>query len=331
MIYEYAVEPDLVVDWALARAGIYVRQFGMDQRRLVSDFPKDWRGQVFGALYGRFGFDDTDLGFQNAQPYVEAYVQELCEYMVPRSEPANPDLSWLDAALLEHRRWAFKAIVVSSPGTSDCRELVTPEVMNDTRDRRWRLDTISPTAKTGTELAAAMGPLLCVSQQVVLVDPYFHAKEAGFVESFTAIVSESLKRPRGQPVELTVISGVEWARKGGPELTADERVRIARDMHDKAKRILPTCLPAGMPAKFVCVERLPTAADPFHNRYVLTNVGGVILPYGIAASRPGEADSATDDLQPMHRGIYEARWAQYAEGGGIRYLLEPMEVVGVSR
>lgn len=119
MIYEYALEPRLVVDWAIARIGRYVRQFGLDQRRLVSDFPKDWQNCVVGAFYEYFDYDDTSLEFQNTQRDLDAYLQILTDYMVHRNIKVPLDCNWLDAALSEHKSRPFYAIFVSKNVTTN--------------------------------------------------------------------------------------------------------------------------------------------------------------------------------------------------------------------
>ena len=45
MIYEYAVNPRLVIDWVLNRDVGLARHFGLDQRRLISDVADNWAGE----------------------------------------------------------------------------------------------------------------------------------------------------------------------------------------------------------------------------------------------------------------------------------------------
>src|SRR5262245_3397391 len=111
MIYEYALEPSLVVGWSVAGIGRFVGQFGLDYRRLVSDFPKDWKGRVVGEFYKRFDYDDSSFEFQNAQPALEAYLQILTDCMVPRQVTIPLDADWLEAAVIEHSKRPFYAIL----------------------------------------------------------------------------------------------------------------------------------------------------------------------------------------------------------------------------
>jgi hypothetical protein len=81
---------------------------------------------------------------------------------------------------------------------------------------------------------------------------------------------------------------------------------------------------------FFCLKHLP-AGDPLHNRYVLTDIGGVIVPYGLAEYKPGEVHEAKDDLMPMLKGIYSERHQQYVKKVGIDIVLGPIPIVGSAK
>lgn len=125
MIYEYALDPMLVVDWAIGRKGRFVGQFGMDQRRLVSDYPKDWASEVYGAFYEHFGYDDSSLEFQNAQPELQSYVQWLSEFTVQRDVKRTAKHTWLQDAVTEHARRPFHAIMTTAGDGVECAKVIT--------------------------------------------------------------------------------------------------------------------------------------------------------------------------------------------------------------
>ncbi len=104
---------------------------------------------------------------------------------------------------------------------------------------------------------------------------------------------------------------------------------VANDFRDKALKKLPKCLPKGMNMDFYCLKH-QESGDPLHNRFVLTDIGGVVIPYGLAAYKPDEENSAQDDLQPMLTGIYEARHRQYVDQKGIDIVLGPILIEGTA-
>jgi hypothetical protein len=70
-------------------------------------------------------------------------------------------------------------------------------------------------------------------------------------------------------------------------------------------------LPSGITVEFRRWQH-HDGGDRLHNRYVLTDLGGVSLGVGLDAGAEGE----TDDLLLLPQEQYVRRWAQYAEEDG---------------
>lgn len=51
-----------------------------------------------------------------------------------------------------------------------------------------------------------------------------------------------------------------------------------------------------------------TRGDRLHNRYILTDIGGLVFGTGLDEG----ADNETDDVTLMDRVQYELRWSQHA-------------------
>ncbi len=330
MIYEYALEPSLVVDWAVAGIGRCVGQFGLDCRRLVSDFPRDWKGRVIGEFYERFEYDDTSVEFQNAQPELETYLQILTDCMVPRQIDIPLTSSWLKAALAEHRERPFYAIFAAHEPEEPSPAVITEAVIDHVRDKRWYLPTIKTARKSAAEIAVALRPVLQMATRIALVDPYFNAKKKRYLESLAAIVVQALKVPRSVDMlpEITVITGVEQAHdeRDGP-FTPEQIANVSTDLRVNAELHIPKCIPRGFQIRFE-ILRNRAGGDPLHNRFLLTDVGGVIIPYGLDDYTRTAEHSPRDDLTPMLRGMYEERWKQYMEPAEADVVLGPIPIIG---
>jgi hypothetical protein len=70
-------------------------------------------------------------------------------------------------------------------------------------------------------------------------------------------------------------------------------------------------LPAGFTIEFVRWTQ-KSGGEKLHNRYVLTDLGGVALGMGLDTGDTGE----TDDLLLLPRAQYEHRWSQYVANDG---------------
>ena len=81
----------------------------------------------------------------------------------------------------------------------------------------------------------------------------------------------------------------------------------------------------------VLVRRLneKLGGEKLHNRYILTDLGGVTFGIGLDDGNEGE----TDDLNLMDRVNYELRWSQYVGNppAGFEQDGLPVEVMGTRR
>lgn len=196
MIYEYALEPALVVDWALARIGRCVGQFGLDHRRLVSDFPKDWKGRVYADFLARYDYDYEHPDVTNARPVLDAFLQILTDCMVPRRIDLPQESGWLNEAVKEHSQRPFHAIFARERAESSPPDVITERNLDDVRDKHWWLPTIRTTLKSAPDIALKLRPLLQAASQIFIVDPYFDASKARFRETFAEIMRQTAMPPR---------------------------------------------------------------------------------------------------------------------------------------
>jgi hypothetical protein len=68
--------------------------------------------------------------------------------------------------------------------------------------------------------------------------------------------------------------------------------------------------------------------EKLHNRYILTDLGGVSFGVGLDEGKAGE----TDDLLLLPRTQYERRWSQYAgDDGTFERVDTPATVQGIGR
>jgi hypothetical protein len=322
MIYEYAVEPSLVVNWAVGSIGRFARQFGLDHRRIVSDFPKDWRGRVVSEFYERFDFDDSSLEFQNAQPSLDAYLQLLTESMVYRDVSLPVDYDWVASAAQEHGRCPFHAIFASRIAAPNEDAFVTETSTEDVRNYRWWLPTVRLTQKSAIEIAAVLRPLLRISNQIVLVDPHFDAGKKRFRDSIAEIARVAAEMPRavkGLP-SITIVTGVD---RGAGLTTAAQAQNAAAEIKRQVSLHRHELAPIAVRLYLVVLQQA-ASGDALHNRFVLTEVGGVIVPYGLDDDDRQPGNPAQDDMTPMYLGQYAARWAQYADLKGVNVVLGPI-------
>jgi hypothetical protein len=135
------------------------------------------------------------------------------------------------------------------------------------------------------------------------------------VNPLVAILDTALEKwePELGFPKVVTMTGVEQMHdpKSGP-LTPQEKANIADNLVREAHQYLSALLPLCLEIELVCLSET-NGPDLLHNRFLITDIAGVVMPYGVDARE----NAAIDDIQPMHRGIYEARWQQYARRRGI--------------
>lgn len=324
MIYEYAIDPALVKEWALKREVGLARHFGLDQRRVVSDFPVNWEGQIIGALWESFGWDDRDPEYIDANSHLNALLQ----YMRPTVSRGHRDSHqpWLEQALRTHESEPFHAILAQAP-VDGRDEVITPAVDRELHNHRWHLPTIDLTSKTAAALADQLAPLLRMASKIVLVDPYFEADKAGYPEVLSLLIQRAIsgRSPERAWPEVTVMTGVGDREKPASAIPVEEQLR-RESVHrcGKAAELLGGWLPKGLKIEFLCIAQF-ASGDQVHNRLLLTDVGGASIPYGTQAL----GDAVFDDITPLFAGQYRARWRQYGKGEGLTVIGAPMMINGL--
>jgi len=289
MIHEYALEPELVLTWVDRRVGRYfIEKFGVGQPRIVARYPKQWKKLVWEMFSGGSEIDRKRL---------EELIERLSETMVKRQAlPWDPDRTWVENAGDEHARVPFHAILARTNPGAHPEVLAADEI--DDATRLWAVPRGRTTARTATEMAGAVASMLRIADVVVFVDPHFGPENPRHRRPLEAFLRAAVDaRPGELPRRLEVHCSAD--RGASEEFFRNE-------CHDR----LPRCIPRGVRLNMV---RLRQRADGerLHNRYILTNLGGVIFGVGLDEGHAGD----TDDIQLLDRKQYEERWRQYGAEG----------------
>lgn len=286
MIHEYALEPELVATWGNRQDYRYFfEKFGLGQPRIASRYPKKWKRLVFEAFHGT---DDVE------KKRVEELVQRLAERMVHRRDALwDPERTWSENARTEHGRVPFHAIVARENLGGHPRVLIGTEL--DDTTPLWAVPRAVTIARRAAEMAAAVAAMLRIAEIVVFVDPYFGPERLRHRRTLEAFLGAVIKgRSVDGPGRLELHTSIDnTGARGFFEAECQGR--------------LPRCIPAGVRVRIVRLEERPRG-EHLHNRYILTDLGGVLFGAGLDEGD----DGATDDLHLLDRAQYDERWQQYA-------------------
>lgn len=307
MIYEYAIEPAVVVEWAKKRKScrIIIDNFGLGKPRLMADFPKlkNWRKQ-FRHAAGSI----NDM----AKCRLEELFMHLTEKRVQRnSYDYDGNNSWLENTEKENKRRPFRAIlVVENPTRND--HVLQNNLLGDWPDEKWSASRGITVPRKAEEMAAAISSMLQNSEEVKFIDPYFRPSPK-WLEPLTAFLKncvESIPSPGGKKIEI--------------HTTCDPEKRPSFACFKEECRKMPKDLPKGITITFK-VWKQREGGEKLHNRYVLTDIGGVSFGTGLDQGKEGE----TDDITLLNRDQYVRRWQQYAsDTPAFDLAAKPFQVTG---
>ena len=307
MIYEYALEPELVATWTERHDFRYFKEnFGFDQGRIVARYPKRWQRRVWEAFEGTDDF---------ARKRLDELLRHLSERMVQRCDTVwDADLtSWLENAEREHERRAFHAILART-NPRNRADVLTQTHTDDGPARNWKVSRGREVARNADAMADSIGPLLRCSSIVIFVDPHFGPERARYRRPFEAFLDRMVRQRPGEAPKRVEVH------------TSEEHTGTVEFFRRECETRLRRCVPEGM---CVLVRRLsekPRGAK-LHNRYILTDLGGVSFGTGL------DDGNATDDISLLDRDLYMVRWSQY--GGvppaGFDQEQNPVVIMGTRR
>ena len=288
MIHEYALEPELVATWGNRHDFRYfIENFGLGRPRIVSRYPKPWKRLVWNAFHSNDEFEKARM---------TELLARLSECMVKRRGYVwEPERTWLENAHREDERVPFHAILARVNSNDHPRTLLSDGL--DDATPLWAVPRGVTIVRSAVEMAAAVVDMLRMADVVIFVDPYFRPgriENRRPLEAFLRAVVNA--RPLDLPTRIEVHTSLDEDRSGTREF-----------FEDQCRRHLPRCVPDGVRLILSRLRERP-GGQRLHNRYIITDVGGLIFGSGLDEGAAGEID----DVTLMDRPQYELRWSQHA-------------------
>ncbi len=296
MLKEFAVEPIVLSTWEQFR--YLTEKFGVSEGRLISRFPSKWKKMVYEALNGCSEIE---------RKRIEVKLQNLDEKMMARPHEWSASESWLSNAAREHGRHPFDGILAQQNSSGHEAVLVASALDEDVAG--WKVDRELVVPRDARAMAQAMRRLLQLSRRVVFVDPYFDPSKPRSRAAIEAYLTAIYSRDNGVPLDA-----VEFHT--GSRLGIDFLCR-------ECQARLPGNIPHGRSVRVVSWAE-KQGGEGMHNRYVLTDRGGLSLRWGLDEGNAGQ----TDDLSLLSHNVYSVRWQQYCGDTPAFDLASSIEVMG---
>ena len=279
MIKEFALDPKVICRFQQAR--YFLDQFGVPYGRMISRFPSAWTKQVYQSIKRLPDIEKLKI--------VEL-LNQAQRKMVRSGRPYDPTLGWLQNAEKQHLAKPFQAIISTENPNSSLQVLLAEEVTQNTQ--LWRVPTKAEVPRNARSVTAAIQPLISAANKILLVDPHFDPSQQRFRAVLEHLARCAVNNSSCSP---TIEYHVRSDFRGAPTFE-----------HFKSQSLekLPRLLPQNLEVRFVrWAERLHGLQ--FHERYILTEFGGVKVDPGLDEGPEGHTFLLELDE-------YESIWARYS-------------------
>lgn len=303
MIYAYALEPALVASWGRREWFRFVYdKFGVGTPRVMLELQSfsKWKRAVYDEATA-IQLSEEDL--KRIEELFRLFSENKCRRM---DAVYNGLISWLANAEHEFDRKPFAAILATTNPRAHAG-VITGDGL-DHADKRWAPPFGVTIERKPKVLAAVLSAMLVNCRVLHLVDPHFGPEN---------------------PRHRKVLEALLWVCASNGVVPAVVRVHCLKkstlEFFEASAKDMAARLPSAITVEFTRWEQ-HAGGEKIHNRYVLTDLGGVSLGVGIDAGTEGE----TDDLLLLPATTYTLRWSQYVENNGAYTLIDtPASITGL--
>lgn len=276
MIHEYAVDPAFLLELVDKQdlASSFCRALTIGSACITAGYPED-----VGAKARELAIKQQELATlpkQKAkwQERVKR-VTELAAKCTRTTTKRCNAMPWTESFTGEHGRFPFEGILSTREPDSgalphrnfDWLRSSNCPLLDWQRGRR--------VSRSAQDLNDALTPLLSNASMITFVDPYFFVKDR-FMKSyklyFKTIAQANHVRAEAERT-ITIVCAVDTGKNS---CSAD-------DFRKGCEGRLPALLPNGLKLMIYRIRSLPNAQE-IHNRYILTDIGGVMFGHGTDSS-----------------------------------------------
>lgn len=303
MVNEYAIDPTCLTNWQRLR--FVADAVGVHNGRLISEFPKKWRLCAERAR-------NQSLPAESKR--MEEYLAKIKPCLIPSGGRAyDGELGdWLMNAEDAHRATPFRAIVSEQNPRGQSDVLMIDEINATTN--LWKTQHSRVVPRNADEMAKTASLLFQIASDIVLVDPHFKPTQRflGPLEQFLRLCT--FRRFTSIPRIRLIVEDEDQSATAGDIFEQNCRNGIA------------ALMPTSMQCELVRICEKPAPSEKIHNRYVLTDWGG--LDFGVGLDDDAGSGGESDDVHLLDKEHFDVRWRQYALMEAFNEVAPPAIIVG---
>lgn len=294
MLKEHLIEPEFLLKVVKTRrdAKDLEREFTLPSPRVPGNFPKlkNFRRQV---LRGQ----SVDAP-EHERMRLEVLLRLLSERRVERDLDYDGSIDFKHnlKVIEEHAFRGVHLIAERNPAIDLTSEIISIEEFRDGLDPS--VSQLSVT-KLAEDLCNALREFVRLSSSITLVDPYFGTKPQTW-KTFLLLLEASIESAPSAGKTFHVLFD-------GSKATG----RSCRYLAETLKREKPDLVKEFLDITFKDIRENGNSA--VHNRYLMSELGGVSIGHGFEESNERESD----DVTILDKAVYQKRFSEFVELAGV--------------
>lgn len=299
---EYAIEPSLFANYHLGNE--ILSGIGTDNGRIVGALPRRWQREVRRATVGQREIERLRI--------LERLV-ELRDAIVARPYQWDGERAWREQVFEVHDRGPFDGILLDGP---DNRQNAIDATLGLAGVQCWVSDRTLTMPRIGATLAQVLKPILSLARTVIVVDAYFDPsrplRQSKWLRPLQALCAVLPEDGRLTRFEAHALNPRDLRRRWE-----------AGTFAASCRNNLGAALPPGIRINAMLWGERDGGVQ-FHERLIVTDVGGVVVDPGIDEGLDGE----TYTVRLLSNREIPAYLAKFAPATAPFDLVENEEVIG---
>ena len=262
LIHDYVLEPELVAECNqfLYRYLTQYKKFSWDTGCILVQYPNNWWELV-----------EKQVGDEKRLEVLRTWLHRT--KVVHSDFVWNDTFTWLENAEQENSPHSFHVILARDNPRGQSNVVRVANITETAESKAWANPPPSVTLnRTAASMASCIEPLLRHAKRIHFIDPHFSPLQDRF------------KNPLRKFLKIICYDSREVTLEYH---TSDNNTLCWKDFRQECEDELPHLIPKGFT---LTVRRWKNrvGGERFHNRYILTNIGGVAFGNSIAESPKGE-------------------------------------------
>lgn len=293
MISQFAVDPELIAEWSNFQ--MFWGDFGISQRRQIGIFPKNWKQIAMERAHKLCESSvNTEMQVKRMEDKIFGEMAKS-KFRKINCSRWDPESSWLENCL--HNDPAFDAIVASRSHPNE-RVVSKDELLKD--EPPYHRPTDYEIDRSVDSIADALWSLLEQSKEIVLVEPNFDPGEPRFFHVLEIIIDRL--QAVGKIPKRFEIHTCKYRNKDG--------LKILRVNRSHFENTLGPILFSNWKLS-ICAWAENRVEDYQHPRFVLTEIGGIHIDWGLDSGESGAKTIAKGLSEEIHQKLFK----KYSAGG----------------